>query len=77
MDLNKIAKLLANIKPLDEQKADLERQISKLNRDDLAMLSPLINQVRELNPKMNPSELIAKADEIKQALKDANRNFNN
>lgn len=77
MDLNQIAKLLAKIKPLHEQKADLEKHIRNLNEDDLALLSPLIKQVRELEPKMKPNELLEKADEIKQALKDANRNFSN
>ena len=73
MEINEIGKLIASLKPIQEQKDDLERQINSLNPSELSMLSPLIEQVRGLSPKMSVEELLATAENIKKLAQDANK----
>ena len=73
MDINEIGKLIAGLKPIQEQKEELERQIKNLKPDELSMLSPLIEQVRGLSPKMSVEELLSTAENIKKLAQDANK----
>jgi len=76
MEANEIGKLIASLKPIEQQKQDLERQIKNLKPDELSLLSPLIEQIRGISPKMSVDELLAKAEEIKKLAQDANK-YNN
>ena len=76
MEANEIGKLIASLKPIEKQKEDLERQIKNLKPDELAMLSPLIEQIRSISPKMSVEELLYKAEEIKKLAQDANKHNN-
>lgn len=76
MEANEIGKLIASLKPIEQQKQDLERQIKNLKPDELSLLSPLIEQIRGISPKMSIEELLSKAEEIKKLAQDANK-YNN
>ena len=74
MEANEIGKLIASLKPIQQQKDDIERQIKNLKPDELSMLSPLIEQIRGISPKMSVEELLSQAEKIKEL---ANANINN
>jgi HEPN domain-containing protein len=77
MDINEIGHLLKSIKPIQEQKEEIEKQIKQLNPSELEKLSPLIEQVRESSPKMSVEELLKKAEEITKSASNASKQYNN
>ena len=76
MEANEIGKLIASLKPIQQQKDDIERQIKNLKPDELSMLSPLIEQIRGISPKMSIEELLSTAENIKKLASDANKHNN-
>lgn len=76
MDRKAIEEFLKKIKPIDELKADIERDVKKLNIQELNLLSPLLSQVRNLDKNMSVDGIIAEMEKVKAKL-NADRNNTN
>jgi hypothetical protein len=74
MDKKALEAFLKSIKPLDEMKADIERDVKNLTTKELDLLSPLLGQVRNLDKNMSFDGVIAEMNKVKDKLNADNNN---